>query len=232
MNENEQTNTSGAGPVPRQKSGVDQDTELSVAELVELNRKNLPGTVEEAQQQVSQWAKSADTQYMRVGAHILAVELENRFFRYGCGGKSEYAEEKLGLASTTWRRYYDAAKIGFALRGLDQKLLMGHCLELANLRVKDEKELKDKAPKVIAEAMKDGSLTAPSLKAAVAKENGDDDSGSGDGIDKEARRRLKLVYDAKKTFNDKKLKATMNEEQKAAWDEYTKAAEKLLTLVG
>lgn len=232
MNENEQTNTSGAGPVPRQRSGVDQDTELSVAELVDLNRKNLPGTVEEAQQQVSQWSKKADTLFMRIGAHILAVELEKRFYRYGCGGKSEYAEEKLGLASSTWRRYYDAAKIGFALRGLDQKLLMGHCLELANLRVKDERELKEKAPKIIAEAMKDGSLTAPSLKRVVAKENGDEDSDSSDGIDKKTGRRLKLIHDAKKAFDEEKLKAGMNEEQKAALAEYTKAAEKLLHLVG
>lgn len=42
---------------------------------------------------------------MRVGAHILAVELEARFYRYGYGSKVDYAEEGLGLASSTWRRH-------------------------------------------------------------------------------------------------------------------------------
>lgn len=45
--------------------------EPTIAELVELNRKNLPGTFEEARLQVTQWSQSADQQYMRVGTHIL-----------------------------------------------------------------------------------------------------------------------------------------------------------------
>jgi len=89
---------------PRPKADVCLDTESSVAELVELNRKNLPGTFEEARKQVEQLSQSADARYMRVGAHILAVELEARFYRYGYGSKVDYAEEGLGLASTTWRR--------------------------------------------------------------------------------------------------------------------------------
>jgi len=139
----------------------------------------------------------------------------------------------LGLASSTWRRYYDAAKVGYALRDLDNKLLMVHCLELADLRVKNEQELLEKAPEVIAAAMADGTLTAKSLKVAVAKANGNNISGgNGDGTDKKANRRLKLIYDAKRALTEESLSEGMNEEQKAALEEYSKAATKMLQVLG
>lgn len=233
MNTKEHINQPDEESNPRPKADVRLDTDPSVAELVELNRKNLPGTFEEARKQVEQLSQSADSQYMRVGAHILAVELEARFYRFGYGSKIDYAEEGLKLASSTWRRYYDAAKIGYALRDLDQKLLMGHCLALVNLRVKNEKELLEKAPEIIAAAMKDGTLTADSLKAAVANANGDDVSGgNGDGIDKKASRRLKLIFDAKRALTDKAVSDELNEEQKAALEEYSKAATKMLQVLG
>jgi hypothetical protein len=105
MNTKEHINPPDEESTPRPKADVRLDTESSVAELVELNRKNLPGTFEEARQQVEQLSHSADSRYMRVGAHILAVELEARFYRYGYGSKVDYAEEGLGLASSTWRRH-------------------------------------------------------------------------------------------------------------------------------
>lgn len=231
--EKDQIHQEGKESPPRPEADVRLDTELSVAELVELNRNNLPGTFEEAQQQVEQLSQSADAKYMRVGAHILAVELEARFYRYGYGSKADYAEDGLGLASTTWRRYYDAAKVGYALRDLDQRLLMGHCLALADLRVKNEQELLEKAPDVIANAMAEGPLTAESLKAAVLEANGVKSSGDGgDDALKKANRRLRLIYNAKKALTEESVSKDMNKEQKAALEEYSKAATKMLQVLG
>jgi len=76
---------------PPSKADAGSHSEPTIAELVELHRKNLPGTFEEARLQVTKWSQSADQQYMRVGTHILTVELEARFYRYGYGSKADYA---------------------------------------------------------------------------------------------------------------------------------------------
>ena len=232
MNMKEHINQQAEENTPQPKADVRLDAEPSVAELVELHRKSLPGTFEEAREQVEQLSQSADAKFMRVGAHILAVELEARFYRYGYGSKADYAEVGLGLASTTWRTYYTAAKIGYALRDLDRKLGMGHCLALGNLRVKNEQELLDKAPDIIAKATKDGTLTVLGLQAVVADANkGKKTQGESEG-DKKTKRRLKLIYDAKRALTEESVSDDMNEEQKAAMEEYTKAATKMLQILG
>lgn len=131
---------------------------------------NLPKTPEQIKALVSELLTDAEKTFMVVGMILVVVEERDLLLRFGCRTVADFAKKVLGIADTTTRRYYLAAKTAILVKDHYPDLNQSQALALASIKASSDEELRDKALKVLAEANADeGPLTAAKVEKQIEK---------------------------------------------------------------